>query len=146
MTLYTIGFTKKTAEEFFSLLRKNSMDLVLDIRLNNKSQLAGFSKGEDLAYFLHEICQCHYEHCIEFAPTKEILDEYKNKKITWLQYEKLYISLMNERKDYLNFASRYMNYSNICFLCSELTADKCHRRLITELIAKNNENIIIKHI
>ena len=74
MKIFTIGFTKKNARQFFELLKVNEIDIVLDIRLNNKSQLAGFTKGEDIQYFLSEICHCDYQHCLEFAPTKGILD------------------------------------------------------------------------
>ena len=80
MDLFTIGFTQKSAEQFFELLKKHKIELLLDIRLNNKSQLAGFTKGSDLKYFLTQICECKYDHCIDCAPTKEILDAYNQKK------------------------------------------------------------------
>jgi len=94
MTIYTIGFTEKSAEQFFEIIKSNSIDLLVDIRLNNKSQLAGFTKGENLAYFLQEICGCSYKHFPKLAPTKEILNDYKNKKISWNKYTKLYHSLI----------------------------------------------------
>ncbi len=70
MKIYTIGFTQKSAKQFFELIKKNNINILLDIRLNNKSQLAGFTKGDDLEYFLSEICNCEYKHCLEYAPTK----------------------------------------------------------------------------
>ena len=83
MKLFTIGFTQKNAKQFFELLKANQIELLIDVRLNNKSQLAGFTKGNDLEYLLAEICDCQYKHCLEYAPTKEILDGYKKGNITW---------------------------------------------------------------
>lgn len=97
MKLYTIGFTKKSAEKFFETLKKHSIRKVIDIRLNNVSQLAGFAKGKDLSYFLDKICGIQYEHDINFAPTKEILDNYKNKKITWAEYESQFKNLLETK-------------------------------------------------
>lgn len=147
MNLFTIGFTKKTAEQFFETLKKNEVEVLLDIRLNNKSQLAGFTKGDDLKYFLSEICHCEYRHCLEFAPTKEILDAYKKKQITWDEYENQYITLMNKRAKLFGFADRFSAFSNICLLCSEPTPEQCHRRLLAEMIANTTlQQIEINHI
>ena len=87
MLIYTMGFTKKTAEQFFEKIKKNNIDIVIDVRLNNQSQLAGFTKGKDLVYFLKELCNCEYKHEIKFAPTKEILASYKKGDIDWGEYE-----------------------------------------------------------
>lgn len=146
MNLFTMGFTKKTAKEFFELLKKNKIELLLDIRLNNKSQLAGFAKGNDLSYFLPEICNCQYQHCLEYAPTDDILAAYRKKSISWDEYEKMYSELLLKRGDYKNFHEKFADFQNICLLCSEPTADKCHRRLAAEIIAQNNPQIIVKHI
>ncbi|MEA5152023.1 MAG: DUF488 domain-containing protein [Oscillospiraceae bacterium] len=147
MTLFTIGFTKKTAKQFFELLRKNNMEILLDIRLNNKSQLAGFSKGDDLQFFLPELCHCDYLHCLEFAPTKEILDAYKKKQLSWNEYESQYTALIKKRAKYLEFYNRFENYSNVCLLCSEPAPEQCHRRLLAEMIADTApRRIEIKHI
>jgi len=147
MTIYTIGFTQKSAKKFFELIKKNNIEFLLDIRLNNKSQLAGFTKGDDLQYFLSEICRCEYKHCLEYAPTKGILDNYKKKQITWDEYVEQYSFLMEKRATYLNFAKEFAHYSNICLLCSEPTPEYCHRRLIAEMIAKSNPtHINVKHI
>jgi len=97
MKLFSIGFTKKNAEEFFKILKANKIKKVIDIRLNNTSQLAGFTKGDDLQYFLKEICDIAYEHDVSLAPTKEILDSYKKKSINWQQYEEKILTLLNSR-------------------------------------------------
>ena len=81
MQVYTMGFTKKNAENFFGLIKKNGIEILIDVRLNNQSQLAGFTKGRDLSFFLREICKCAYSHEIQFAPTKLILDNYKKNLI-----------------------------------------------------------------
>ena len=97
MNIYTIGFTKKSAEQFFTILKDNKISKICDVRLNNSNQLAGFSKGRDLKFFLSRIGNIEYSNELIFAPTKEILDNYKKKKITWDEYEELYIGLLEER-------------------------------------------------
>lgn len=137
MKLFTIGFTKKSAKDFFELLTKNDIKNLIDIRLNNVSQLAGFSKGNDLEYFLKELCGIKYSHNINLAPTKDILDDYKKKKITWTQYETKFNDLLNHR----NINDALSNYlkkemGGVCLLCSESTPENCHRRLVAEYIKK----------
>ncbi len=135
MNIYTIGFTKKSAKVFFSLLKENKINTVIDIRLNNKSQLAGFTKEEDLRYFLNEICSIEYKHDPDLAPSKEILSSYKDKKISWQQYEEQFSDLLNKRKTKESLDKKYnMNFDGICFLCSEATPEQCHRRLVAEYI------------
>ncbi len=134
MTVYTIGFTQKTAEQFFTLLRKNHVELLIDVRLNNKSQLAGFTKGPDLAFFLREICNAEYLHCDEFAPSKDLLSSYQKKLISWDEYERRFDLIMEKRGTYLQFLSKYNKFARICLLCSEPTAAHCHRRLVAEKI------------
>ena len=146
MNIYTIGFTKKKASEFFGLISKNKIDLLLDIRLNNKSQLAGFTKGDDLSFFLKYICGCSYIHCIEADPSKELLSDYKKGKISWNNYEKIFFKLMQDRKTIEKISLKYKNYTNICLLCSEEKPDMCHRRLVAELWKKFDGNINIFHI
>jgi len=141
--IYTIGFTKKSAEEFFELLKANNVKKLIDIRLNNKSQLAGFTKGNDLKYFLKEICSIEYEHRLEFAPTKDILDSYKKGEIDWVEYVDLYNKLLEKRKDIYKLSIDEIN--NSCFLCSEDTAENCHRRLLAEKVS-NLLKIDVKHI
>lgn len=146
MTIYTIGFAQKNAKTFFELIKKNNVEIVIDIRLNNKSQLAGFTKGNDLSYFLKEICNCDYSHCIDFAPTKEILDDYKNKGSTWSQYVEQFIPLMEKRKSVELFTKMFGKYNSVCLLCSEPTPEQCHRRLLAELIQQKKNDILIKHL
>ena len=119
VTLFTIGFTKKPAEIFFELLRGNGIEILVDVRLNNKSQLAGFAKSEDIKYFLKKICSCSYIHCPEYAPTHELLEKYKAKNITWFDYELEYNKLMKERDSYRLFYDRFVQYEKVCLLCSE---------------------------
>lgn len=145
MKLYTIGFTQKDARTFFELLKKNQIELLIDIRLNNASQLAGFTKGRDLEYFLKEIAEIRYIHNIRLAPTKDILDDYKKKRITWGEYEKRYNLLIETRKTEKEFANLF-NYNNICLLCSEPDAKQCHRRLLAEYLQKHYQEIEIIHI
>lgn len=149
ITIYTIGFTKKSAEQFFKLLEVNDVKTLFDVRLNNSTQLAGFSKGRDLEFFLKKILSIKYIHNIDFSPTKEILDDYKKKKITWKNYEEEFNKLLMSRK-LENYIENNLKYKldKICFLCSEDTADYCHRRLVAEYIKDilNGEEIEIVHI
>ena len=147
MKLYTIGFTQKSAKQFFELIRNNDIEILIDIRLNNQSQLAGFSKGRDLEFFLSEICDCKYAHEPVFAPTKELLNDYKHGNINWDEYEVIFKKIMDERKIECRFKEKYGMYSKVCLLCSEVEANKCHRRLIAERIRDTSDiNIQIKHI
>jgi uncharacterized protein (DUF488 family) len=144
ITLYTIGFTKKSARDFFSLLKMFGVKSLLDIRLNATSQLAGFAKKDDLSFFLSEICQCKYRHLPEFAPTKEILDGYHEKKISWPEYEVLFKQLLEERKPDSILLANELN--NACLLCAEPTPEKCHRRLVAEYLKSAYPEIEIKHL
>lgn len=144
--IYTMGFTKKSARQFFELIRAHEIDLLIDIRLNNKSQLAGFTKGEDLAYFLEEICHCGYEHCLAFAPTKELMDSYQNNKIKQPEFEETYNRLLEDRRDYKDFLNRYGAYENVCLLCSEATPERCHRRLLAEALVKEFPQLRVEHL
>ena len=142
--LFTVGFTKKTARQFFELLKKNNVKKLIDIRINNASQLAGFAKGTDLEYFANEICGIKYKHIVDFAPTKELLSDYQNKKTDWLGYQKTYRNLIEKR----NITAKYNieEFDNACFLCSEPTAEQCHRRLLVEYFKEKNPKIQIVHI
>lgn len=147
MKIFTIGFTKKDAKTFFELLQKNKIDLLLDIRINNVSQLAGFAKGNDLGYFINEILNAKYIHDTRFAPTKELLDSYRDKNINWLEYEKEFNKIIEDRRIVDIFQDNYFkNYERVCLLCSESEADKCHRRLIAEYLKENLSDIEIIHI
>ena len=142
--IFTIGFTKKKAEKFFAELYNADVKLIIDIRLNNVSQLAGFAKRDDLCYFLKTICHIDYIHITELAPTKEILDEYKKNGGDWSVYEKDFIELIKKRKIEKKITKKMLN--NSCLLCSEDEPDHCHRRLVAEYLRKKWGNVTIKHI
>lgn len=146
ITLYTIGFTKKSAKDFFELLIKNKINKIVDIRINNASQLAGFTKGKDLAYLADAIAGIEYIHITDFAPTKELLSDYQKGDVSWQEYTKIYRRLLDERK----ITSKYniKNYNQACFLCSETTPEQCHRRLLAEYFKEKHpeENIKIIHL
>lgn len=140
MTIFTLGFTQKSAMQFFEIIRENKIELLVDIRLNNKSQLAGFTKGTDLQYFLKEICNCKYIHCDEYAPTKDLLDRYHKGTTSWDEYVEEYTSMMTRRGGHLKFPDRFKDYERVCLLCSEPTPEKCHRRLLAEMISDNSKD------
>lgn len=148
MIIYTLGFTQKTAEKFFETIKKHQIELLVDVRLNNNSQLAGFTKGRDLPYFLKKLCDCAYIHEVAFAPTKEILDGYKKEKISWEQYEISFNLLQEKRKVDVIFKKKYSNYKNILLLCSESQPNNCHRRLVAEFVKNklNDLNIEVRHL
>jgi len=142
--IFTIGFTKKKAEKFFTELCNAGVKRVIDIRLNNVSQLAGFAKKDDLRYFLKTICDIDYIHMPELAPTKDILDEYKNNGGDWSVYEKNFIDLIEKRKIEKKITNDILD--NACLLCSEEKPDHCHRRLVAEYLSKKWGNVKIEHI
>lgn len=145
MIIYTIGFTQKSAEQFFKLIKANGVELLIDVRLNNSSQLAGFSKGSDLKYFLREICAAGYIHCREYAPTKELLSGYQKKTISWEEYTKQFDEILNSREACKRFPDRFSDFNKVCLLCSEPNADRCHRRLVAEKVqsyAKDEVEVI----
>lgn len=142
--LFTIGFTKKNAERFFTLLQDAGVSMVIDIRLNNISQLAGFAKRDDLAFFLRKICKCEYQHRPELAPTKEILDSFKKKEFGWNYYENQFKNLLKERGIDSLLSVDELNRS--CLLCSEDTADMCHRRLVAEMLVELYPNVELVHL
>jgi len=144
MKLFTIGFTKKTAEIFFGKLCDAGVKRVIDIRLNNVSQLAGFAKKDDLSYFLKTICAIEYVHVPELAPTQDILDGYKKHKGDWEVYEKKFMELMIKRA-IENKLSREL-FDNACLLCSEDKPHHCHRRLVAEYLKDKWGNVEIEHI
>lgn len=134
MQIFTMGFTKKSAEDFFDLIRKHHIEILIDVRLNNQSQLAGFTKGRDIAFFLKEICKCEYSHETQFAPTKDILERYKKGQISWEKYEEEYNDLIKKRRVFDVFKTKYPKYDKVLLLCSEPTPECCHRRLLAEAL------------
>ncbi|MGX1976067.1 DUF488 domain-containing protein [Streptomyces kronopolitis] len=144
MKLYTIGFTKKTAEKFFGLLREARVTALVDVRLNNVSQLSGFAKRDDLRYFLSEICGARYTHRTELAPTKEMLDAYKKRAVGWAAYEERFLELMKVRQ--IEGAIEQEAIDNAVLLCSEDDARHCHRRLVAEYLAQQWDDVTIEHL
>ncbi|RKM14655.1 DUF488 domain-containing protein, partial [Moraxella catarrhalis] len=141
---YSIGFTQKSAEKFFKLISENNIQTLIDVRLNNTSQLSGFAKRDDLKYFLKELCNCEYIHIPDLAPTKEILKPYQDKKITWQSYEEKFLDLMAKRniEKYLKESFFYQG----CLLCSEHLPHQCHRRLVLEYLKQYNNSIQANHL
>lgn len=136
MEIYTIGFTQTTAKRFFERLRLARVERLLDVRLNNSSQLAGFAKAQDLPYFLEQLVGASYEHDPRLAPTQEILDAYKKGKGAWPTYEREFMSLMRER-DIARLLDSSAFERRTALLCSEPTPDHCHRRLVVEYLTAN---------
>ena len=133
MEIYTIGFTKKTAAEFFEPLKKHGIDRLVDVRINNTSQLAGFTKRDDLAYFLRELVSAEYVHEPLLAPTKELLKEYRDGVLTWAGYENAFLELMSDRGIEEEIPKELFT-DNVVVLCSEATPERCHRRLVVEYL------------
>ncbi|MBE0537559.1 MAG: DUF488 domain-containing protein [Phycisphaerae bacterium] len=144
MKLFTIGFTKKTAEQFFTRLQKAKIKRIVDVRLNNTSQLAGFAKAGDLKYFLEAIAQIEYLHVPECAPTQEVLDAFKKDKGAWVDYERMFAELLTDRR-IAQWAAGMLRDAD-CLLCSEDTPEHCHRRLVAEHIQKHMENVEVIHL
>jgi uncharacterized protein (DUF488 family) len=143
MKLFTIGFTKTSAEGFFSRLSDAHVQKLVDVRLNNVSQLAGFAKKDDLRYFARAICGIGYEHIRDFAPTQEILDDYKKSKGAWSVYSKKFLDLMARRK--IKDLDR-QSLEGGCLLCSEDKPHHCHRRLVAEYLKSKWDDVEIEHL
>jgi uncharacterized protein (DUF488 family) len=144
MKLFTIGFTQKTAEQFFSLLIRAGVRSVIDIRLNNTSQLAGFTKRDDLRYFLEAIGGIGYLHEPRLAPTKEILDAYRKSGGDWAEYETAFNALLRKRKpEEFLVRERILRF---CLLCSESSPEHCHRRLAAEYLKSRWEDLEVIHL
>ena len=144
MKLLTIGFTRKSAERFFGLLRAAGAKRVVDVRLNNVSQLAGFAKKNDLAYFLREVCAVEYVHRPELAPTQEMLDDYRKRGRDWGRYEARFLDLMRRRR--IEETLPRESVADGCLLCSEDQPHHCHRRLVAEYLAQHWEDVEITHL
>jgi uncharacterized protein (DUF488 family) len=145
MEIYSIGFTQKSAREFFDTLKAHGIKRLLDVRLNNTSQLAAFAKQADLAYFLHEICGAAYEHEPLLAPTQDILDEFKKRKGSWEAYSEAYLSLIRSRKVESVLSKKSFRKKTI-LLCSEPTPEHCHRRLALEYLQQHWGSVQISHL
>lgn len=145
MEIYSIGFTQTTAERFFERLADARVARLLDVRLNNTSQLAAFAKAKDLPYFLRELVGATYEHEPLLAPTQELLDEYKKRKGDWPTYEAQFLELMASRE-----IERVLVIADFetptALLCSEATAEHCHRRLVCEYLASRWPDVHAVHL
>lgn len=144
MKIFTIGFTKKSAETFFERLKSAGVKRLLDIRLNNVSQLAGFTKRDDLRYFTKAICHLDYEHILDLAPTQDILDAYKKEGGDWDLYERRFLELIKTRKIEQLVSRETLDGG--CLLCSEEKPEHCHRRLVAEYLKDKWANVQIEHI
>jgi uncharacterized protein (DUF488 family) len=144
MKIFTIGFTKKNAQKFFEALQNAGARRVVDVRLNNVSQLAGFAKRDDLAYFLDRVCGMQYVHLPELAPTQEMLDEYKKKGGDWETYEKRFLDLMEKRHVETTLSKEVI--ADGCLLCSEDKPHHCHRRLVAEYLKAHWGDVQIEHL
>ena len=144
MIVSTIGFTRKSAEQFFGLLEQSASKRIIDVRLHNASQLAGFSKRDDLAYFLREICEMDYIHMAELAPTRTLLSDYRKGHIDWDTYESRFIELMQERRIEDTVPKEVIDGS--CLLCSEHEFHHCHRRLVAEYLREHWGDLHIEHL
>jgi len=144
MKIFTIGFTKKSAEAFFTKLQLAGVRRLVDVRLNNVSQLAGFAKRDDLRYFLSAICRIDYVHLAELAPTPRIMDEFKKHKGDWNLYERQFTDLMIARQIENKVSRRLLE--GACLLCSEDKPSRCHRRLVAEYLKDKWGGVEIEHI
>ena len=145
MEVYTLGFAKRSAADFFAALRGAGIKRLLDVRLHNTGQLAGFTKRDDLAYFLRELCGAEYRHEPLLAPTAELLDGYRKRKGSWQAYEQGFRALMAERAIEQRLDPRSFATPTV-LLCSETTADRCHRRLVLEHLQQRWGGLEIVHL
>ncbi len=143
MKLFTIGFTRKSAEAFFTALTTAGVKHLIDVRLNNVSQLAGFSKRDDLAYFARAICGIPYTHAMDLAPTADMLAAVKRGQDGWDAYERRFLDLMRERR--IETLPR-AGFENACLLCSEPAPHKCHRRLVAEYLGRYWTDLSVTHL
>lgn len=136
--IFTIGFTKKSAETFFELLELHNITEVIDVRLYNNTQLAGFSKGTDLKFFLDRISGIEYKHDLKFTPTKELFKNYQENLITWEEYTEEFEHIMKARRIVQHILTNYSDSPEVryCLLCTEVSPENCHRRLVAEKFAE----------
>ena len=144
-TIYTIGFRRKPLSEFIAILRRAGVDAVIDVRLRNTSQLAGYTKRDDLAFLLREGFDVAYEHHPELAPTREILDAYRQDE-DWDAYVARFGPLLAERQAETVGREIVARYHAPCLLCAEPTAERCHRRLVAERWAAHLPHLTVVHL
>lgn len=144
LRLFTIGFAETSAAHFFGLLRSSNVTRLIDVRLNNTSQLAGFTKRDDLRFFLREICGIEYKQEPALAPTQKMLDAYKKHKGSWQTYEREFNNLMMTRGVEKTLSPDSMDLA--CLLCSEKKAEHCHRRLVAEYLQRHWNGLVVTHL
>ena len=144
MNLYTIGFTKKPASEFFRLLKESGARRLVDVRLNPGGQLSGFAKQGDLVYFLRELCGMDYAHMPELAPTRPILEGLRKGHRHWPTYEREFLALMDERR--VAETVDRESLANSVLLCSEDSPERCHRRLVAEHLRERWGDVEVVHL
>lgn len=147
MNLFSIGFTQKSAEEFFGLLKKNEIDCLVDIRLNPNGQLSRFAFEKDLPYFLDKLVDgCKYVHRVDLAPPNELLKEVRTKGSAMSKdyklFEKEFNQYLEKKSNIGNFVEQFNKYQNVVLLCSEHTIEKCHRRLVSDMLLNKFSNEI----
>ena len=145
MEVFTIGFTKRKAAEFFGTLKRAGIKRLVDVRLNNLSQLAGFSKRDDLEFFLAELCGAEYLHEPLLAPEQAMLDAYKKLKGSWADYERRFLDLMADRSIETRIGRELFAVPTV-LLCSEPTAEHCHRRLVLEYLHGKWDDLQAVHL
>ena len=149
INIYTIGFTKKSAESFFNSISENKINLVIDVRLNNNSQLAGFSKYPDVVYFLKKCCNCDYVSDKQFAPKDTTLLAYRKNEIDWDEYVVQFYGTMKERDINQYILDKYSDVvksKTICLLCSEEDYAFCHRTLVAKIFQSIFQNVNLIHL
>lgn len=143
--LFTIGFTQKSAERFFGLLKENHIDVLVDIRLKPHSQLSGFAKARDLPYFVKELSGCDYRHMLNMAPTADILTRYRKDK-SWADYVVAFNQLIVERNLIAELDRSWWQANRTCLLCSEHEPDECHRQLVVDYLQSHWTEISVQHL
>lgn len=144
--IFTIGSARKTAEEFFTLLEENGVKKIIDVRLFNRSQLLGFTKYPDIEYFLRNLSGIDYVHDLQFAPSEMILDSYKKKYINWQDYEEAFAARMKTQNIDEYIKKNYAEHESYCLMCTEISPQYCHRRLVAEKISEVLGDVEVIHL
>lgn len=144
MEVYTAGFTKWLAEDFFEKLNALNINKLIDIRLRPNSQLSGFTREVNFSYFLKKLSHVEYEHQINLAPTKDLLNKRRKNNLSWQEFESEYLNLLTE--DILEYCFKEISKQNILFLCSESEPQFCHRRVLTDKLLSLNSELKVTHL
>lgn len=144
IVIFTMGASKKDAATFFATLREAGVRRVLDVRLRNQSALGGFTRGRNLEYFLKTLLALEYVHRPDLAPTKELLEGYREKQIDWSEYERRFAEILAQRRPEEALAREELD--GACLLCSEPKPDRCHRRLVAEHLGRAWSGVEVRHL